>query len=490
MSPPRKRSPRSLILDGLQGLGVTDVLERLGMTGPSWGAWQTIAKVRDGQPLDETERAVFRQITGRDTVPEHLVELWAIAGRRSGKSRYGSAEAVHAATRRYRLARGERARVLVLSVDREQAGVIYDYILSAFLDDAELKPLIKGEPRKSSFDLVHGVTAQVHTSSYRRVRGYTCCAVICDEIAQWWDETTANPDVEILRALRPGLATVPGSRLICVTTPFARRGAAWEAFEKHHANDQSDVLVVHAPTVTLNPTIPQRVLDAAARDDVVAHATECVRYVAFVDMSGGRVDSAALAVAHVENGIAVLDLTRERKAPFNPQAVVGEFAETVARYGVGEVTGDNYGAEITAEMFREHGLKYTVSRRDKSALYGELLPALNSGRAELLDLGELRRQLTALERRTSRGGRETIDHRPGANDDVANACAGALVHALGIGVPKKRPVIFSFGPPYDGPRTASTSRLPAYSARRGLTLGRVLGARQRTATVSTPRRIR
>ena len=32
-----------------------------------------------------------------------------------------------------------------------------------------------------------------------------------------------------------------------------------------------------------------------------------------------------------------------------------------------------------------------------------------------------------LERRTSRGGRDSIDHAPGAHDDLPNAVAGVLV---------------------------------------------------------------
>jgi len=35
--------------------------------------------------------------------------------------------------------------------------------------------------------------------------------------------------------------------------------------------------------------------------------------------------------------------------------------------------------------------------------------------------------LSGLERRTSRGGRDTIDHAPGNHDDIANAVAGVLV---------------------------------------------------------------
>ena len=56
---------------------------------------------------------------------------------------------------------------------------------------------------------------------------------------------------------------------------------------------------------------------------------------------------------------------------------------------------------------------------------------MNSGRAELLDHVRLSAQLVSLERRTARGGRDTIDHPPGAHDDIANAAAGVLVQVAG-----------------------------------------------------------
>jgi hypothetical protein len=50
---------------------------------------------------------------------------------------------------------------------------------------------------------------------------------------------------------------------------------------------------------------------------------------------------------------------------------------------------------------------------------------------DLLDVLRLHVQLVCLERRASRGGRDSIDHAPGAHDDLANAAAGALVRATG-----------------------------------------------------------
>ena len=49
-----------------------------------------------------------------------------------------------------------------------------------------------------------------------------------------------------------------------------------------------------------------------------------------------------------------------------------------------------------------------------------------SHKIELLDNKKLVRQLVGLERRTARGGRDSIDHAPACHDDLANAVAGAL----------------------------------------------------------------
>ena len=65
----------------------------------------------------------------------------------------------------------------------------------------------------------------------------------------------------------------------------------------------------------------------------------------------------------------------------------------------------------------------------RSDLYRDLLPLITSQQVALLDHPRLVAQLCALERRTGRAGRDTIDHPPGAHDDVANAVAGALVLA-------------------------------------------------------------
>jgi hypothetical protein len=138
-----------------------------------------------------------------------------------------------------------------------------------------------------------------------------------------------------------------------------------------------------------------------------------------------------LAICHVEGGNrAVLDVIRERKPPFSPDNVAKDFADVLKSYHIAAIRGDRYGGAWPRERFRVHNIEYIPAAKPKSDLYANLLPVLNGGRAELLDHPRLAAQLIGLERRTARGGRDSIDHAPGAHDDIANAVAGAIVTAL------------------------------------------------------------
>jgi hypothetical protein len=71
-------------------------------------------------------------------------------------------------------------------------------------------------------------------------------------------------------------------------------------------------------------------------------------------------------------------------------------------------------------------------------LYQGFLPLLNSGKVELLDNAVCVAQLANLERKTARGGRDSIDHPSGAyHDDVANSVAG--VSALVVSYVQRGP---------------------------------------------------
>src|SRR4029077_7754340 len=128
----------------------------------------------------------------------------------------------------------------------------------------------------------------------------------------------------------------------------------------HFGKDGDPTLVWQASTRTMNPTVPQRVIDGETERDPASAAAEdgaqfrndvesfvnraavetCVSvgvperppisgvtYLAFVDPSGGSADSMTLAIGHQEEDVAVLDAIRERRPPFSPEDVVLEFAE-------------------------------------------------------------------------------------------------------------------------------------------------------------------
>jgi hypothetical protein len=76
------------------------------------------------------------------------------------------------------------------------------------------------------------------------------------------------------------------------------------------------------------------------------------------------------------------------------------------------------------EQFDRNGIRYEQSAKPKSDLFVNLLPLINSGRIHLLDHQKTLAQLVGLERRTARGGRDSIDHAPGGHDDLVNAVAG------------------------------------------------------------------
>ncbi len=138
----------------------------------------------------------------------------------------------------------------------------------------------------------------------------------------------------------------------------------------------------------------------------------------------------ALAVAHRdEAGRTVLDAIREIRPPFSPESVVGEFAALLKSYDIAHVVGDRYGGAFAAEVFGKSGIRYEQSAAPKSEIYRDVLSLLNSGKVELLDHPRLAGQLCGLERRTARSGKDSIDHPPGAHDDIANVSFGALLRA-------------------------------------------------------------
>jgi hypothetical protein len=396
-----------------------------------------------------------------------------IVARRGGKSKFASFLAVYLACfvdwSPY-LSPGERGIGMLVAPDRRQTRTCFRYI-EAYIDGVPMLAAMVESRTKEALHLRNGVSIEVHTASFRAVRGFTVLFCIIDEAAFLPQDDSATPDTELIAAVTPAMSTIPGAMLILISSPYARRGELYRAFKDCYGRPGASTFCWKAPTRTMNPTVSAELVARALTEDpsraeaeylgefrrdiesyvsrdvveacVVSGRYELppsmkVRHTAFVDVASGTsaaADDFAGAIGHVEGNRFVVDLIFVKRPPFSPEAVIREFAEVLKRYGVSRVTGDRFAGEFPREQFRKYGIAYRTSDLSKSDLFRDFLPLLNSSRVELLDDPKLVAQLVGLERRVSRAGRDSIENAPGAHDDAANAVSGAAVHALLVSSP-------------------------------------------------------
>jgi hypothetical protein len=432
-----------------------------------WKVWSIITKAAFALPLTDEEKEVFRVVAGDRSLPLRRVrELWAIAGRRSGKSRIAAAIAVHQALFvEHRLAEGEVGYVLVLAMSRDQAETVFEYCLGFI----QASPVLRAElviATRDEIRLRNNVTIAIHSNSYRNVRGKTLLCAIFDECAFWRDDTSAVPDVEVYRACLPSLSA-SGGMLIAISSPYRRIGLLHQKHRDHHGQD-GDVLVIQAPTELLNPTLDPAAIEAATQSDPEGATSEWgaefradistflddadvdgavdfdrplelprrpnTKYVGFCDPSGGKSDSFTLAIGHREGerdaAGFVCDVIRATKPPFDPFEVVAQFAALLQQFGLSQVTGDRYSAEWVASAFRDCDIKYVVAERSASELYLEALPLFTRRHISVPNHGPLLRELRLLERTAHRSGKDTVSHPRNAHDDLANSLCGCAALAM------------------------------------------------------------
>jgi hypothetical protein len=432
------------------------------LVGESWAPWRSLLLAIMGEELSPGELTLFQALTGRQRAPlEPVREFAGIVGRRGGKSRAMGILAAFLACcvdHRAILAPGELGVLPVLAATKTQAANAYNFVTGAIAASPALRSLIVGRTA-DTLSLSTGIDIVVRPASFRSVRGATFVAAICDEIAFFrTEDNSVNVDLEIIRALRPGLLISKGP-LIAISSPYAKRGYLWNTYRKNYGVDGNPkILVAQAASQVMNSSVDMDwIADQFAEDPVAAEAeynavfrsdvqtfvdreiidacvipgrfelpfVKGVKYEAFCDLAGGGSDAMTLAIGHRQNDIAIIDALREIKPPCSPEAVIIEFAELLKSYGLYRVQGDRYALEWPRERFRLQGISYEQSARPKSELYQSFLPLLNSGKVELLDNAVLVSQLANLERRTARGGRDSIDHPSGNyHDDVCNSVAG------------------------------------------------------------------
>ena len=428
----------------------------------TWFSWFTALRCLYGLPIKNKENIeLVKKCTGRTVLPTGGFDVALfLVGRRSGKSKIsaviGAFEAAMSGREKL-LSKGEMGVVAIISPTRKQSRIVKNYLRAIFAQTSLLKNEIESETAEG-FLLSNGVQIEILVGDYRAIRGYTLLCAVVDEIAFFGlsDESKVKSDSELIRAISPSLATVQG-KLIAIGSPYARKGWSYSQYKKNWGNNQGKTLVWNCSSRTMNETLPQSVVDAAMEEDLQAAKSEylgefrddiaiflpreiieavviknrlellpnqSIFYFAFADVSGGRSDDAGLAIAHKSGRKVIVDFIKQYRPPHSPYQVIGLMAEELRRYSIRKITGDNYSAEFVTQAFQNNGIKYEKSLLPKSALYLELLPRLCSSEIELLDNENSVNQLSALERRTRSGGRDSVDHCQGGKDDLANVIAG------------------------------------------------------------------
>jgi hypothetical protein len=431
----------------------------------SWKIWRTVLKATFGIELNQEEAEAFAAVAGSRAPPKKRVrELWAICGRRGGKSRIAAALAVYIAafTQQPTLAPGEVGMVLVLAASRDQAQVVFAYVKGFLKASPMLRKEIAGQTA-NEITLRNGIVIAVHSTSFRTIRGRSLLCAILDEVAFWRDETSATPDIETYRAVLPSLATTNGL-LIGISSPYRKIGLLYAKHRDHYGIDSDDVLVVQGGTRTFNPTLSEQTIETQRQADPTGAASEWdaefrtdistflddelidaaiehgrplelpprpypAFYRAFTDSAGGTGrDAYTIAIAHKEVEHYHIDVVRGTRPgqKFDPVETTKEYAKLLEEYRIGSVTGDNYAAQWVAGAWRDTGISYVQSDIPKSAIYLECLPLFTRGLVRLPDHARLLKELRLLERQTHRGGKDSVDHPRGQHDDYSNAVCGVF----------------------------------------------------------------
>jgi hypothetical protein len=244
----------------------------------SWNSWRTLFKSISGLPLTDTEQRFYLACTGTDYRPSHEAwslyrELWLCIGRGGGKSFIAAylmvclvIKAIVDNTAK-KMGIGTTLVVMSISATRRQAEIVYGYAL-ALVNAVPMLRTKVSRTSKTSIEFEGGVRIECHTASFRSTRGFNCLGAVLDEVAFWrFEDTSKVPDTEIYRALLPLLARVPGSLLVGISSPYARKGLLWSQFTRLHGKADAHSLFEKAPSLDLNPTLDRAIIDQALRED-------------------------------------------------------------------------------------------------------------------------------------------------------------------------------------------------------------------------------
>lgn len=411
---------------------------------------------------------IYQRATRRQKyVPQEQSEATFICGRRSGKTIFlGALIALYVAFVYHGVPSGEHAYVVLIAPFRKQAQEAFRAVKKYIRNSPILRQCV-ARIGKDEIVLRNGVIIACWTCSAVNVRGASVICAICDEIAFWpHGETSANPEEEVMEALRPAMATLTGTKLIKISTPFRKEGILWNEFQRRH---ELDHLVWQLSTAEMNPTgVSAAFLEKERQRNEEKYLREyeaqftdhiagwigsntletCIRrgctelpphrdatYVAAIDPALKRDDWALVIAERTSDGTIIVARTMAwtgtAKEPLVFESVCEEIARILKSYDINVLFGDQHCAVVIQQTFLKLGItfrEFNVSARTKMDVFSNLKHLLIGKKIQLPDDPKLLSQFRSLREHKMANGNVEIRSGHGAKDDLVFAAALAAYY--------------------------------------------------------------
>lgn len=436
-------------------------------------AQESFHRTMYGLPLTPEQAAIAVEAVGRKEIePRVYRSAFLCAGRRSGKSTRIAANVVvfEACINKHPIPPGERAAVILVAPTIRQAANTFKIIERKIQRSPTLKRLIvsvRSSPNESIIELSNQIDIVVIPANAKHVRGWNIVAAVLEEACFFRDSDTGAYNLEeIVNAIKPGMLTVPDSKMVLVSSPWAQVGYAWSLVRDRDKNP--DVLIWRAPSWVMNPTLDRAelererqrneqywrreyaaewvssasvLLDSVLVERCVArgisefpHKREFVHCLALDPSSRG--DDFAMCCSHAEGDVIVIDYVKAWRAPgrgryIDYNVVIPHILDTMRRYDIPKAWSDQVSAAALSAAITKAGFQFeqTTTFGTKAApKFQTLRQKIVSGELVIPDDPELVEQLKNLEEILAEGGRSTVEARTG-KDDKAVCCALAVYAA-------------------------------------------------------------
>ncbi len=450
------------------------------LSNPSWDNWCVIATAcfpDPAEPLTPPELAIFKKLTGRSKPPTQPPRRLAFrAARRAGKDAILSIITSYIAGcvdwRPILKRPGELGTFLLLANNKEQTKISYQGIAGVFQESPALSKLVTSVTSDTITLGERRIQVVVRAAESASLRGLTLIGVALSEFAFFeWREHLQETDVEIIRAVEPGLLTT-GGPLIMSSSPYCAEGVFYETCTNGWGdNGPDDTIVVHGASYDLNPTLmsdPEQraALKAAEQRDPVAYQSEILaqwrdakssfisrelllplvergtkfwepdplrsNYCAACDFASGIArsngDSCACVISyfdHILHKIVVAN-TLVIEPPFDALNAVQQMVDFCRPYNIVRIYGDRRFQGFCEGAFARasgSGLLFTSEDvKPKANNYLNLLPRITGQELILPDVPQLLNELCGLTRRPTATGEQISAIAP-LHDDLSDCLA-------------------------------------------------------------------